>query len=102
LPPVLLPDAYQLPYEPDRLFTAFPGVQADSQAVTFLMHSGNTGAPAPVGELQPKPQLGMQVTPKTVEFTVIGVLQTFSLQAIRDFDSFMAFAPAELSRAVIN
>jgi HK97 family phage major capsid protein len=102
LPPVLLPDAYQLPYEPDRLFTAFPGVQAEGQSVTFLMHESNTGQAGAVAELAEKPQLGMQVSPKTVEFTVIGALQTFSLQAIRDFDSFMSFAPAELQRAVIN
>ncbi len=102
LPAILLPDAYRLPYEPDRLFGSFPGEAAESQWVSYLMHSGNTGAPTSVGELQPKPQLGMQVTPMTVEFTVIAVLQSFSLQAIRDFSDFMSFAPSELTRAVVN
>jgi hypothetical protein len=85
LEPVMLPDAFPLLYEPDRIFWHFPGLAAESQAVTYLQHTGNTNPAAPVTELAQKPDLGMQVEPKTVSFTLIAALATFSRQLRDDF-----------------
>jgi len=102
LQPVMLPNAFPLPLESDRLFSHFPGAAADTQAVTWLQHTGNTGAAAPVAELTLKPTLGMQITPKTVSFTTIAVLQSFSRQLADDFQSWMSFVPEAMTRAVID
>jgi HK97 family phage major capsid protein len=102
LPPVLLPNVFGLPYEPDRLFSAFPGLPADSQSVSYLQHTGNTNPASPVDELQTKPTLGMQIESQTTSFTVIAALEKFSRQLLDDFSDFYSFVPQEMYRAVID
>jgi HK97 family phage major capsid protein len=102
LPPVLLPDAFPLRYETDRLFSAFPGLPAESQSVSYLQHTGNTNPAAPVAELTQKPDLGMQVESQTTTFTLIAALATFSRQLLDDFQDFYSFVPTEMYRAVID
>lgn len=88
--------------EPDRVFSHFIGASADTQAVTWLQHTGNTGAAAAVAELEPKPHLGMQVTSNTTSFQTLAVLQTFSRQLADDFGSWMDFVPQALTNALID
>jgi HK97 family phage major capsid protein len=102
LPPVLLPHAWNLPYEPDRLFDHFPGLTAESQSVSYLVHTGNTNPAAAVAELGTKPDLGMQISAKTVGFTKVAALCSFSREVLDDFPSFMSFVPSELTRAVVD
>jgi HK97 family phage major capsid protein len=102
LPSVLLPQAFGLLYEPDRLFEHFPGLTAESQSVSYLQHTGNVNPAAPVAELATKPDLGMTVVPKTVSFTTIAALATFSRLLLDGFQGFYAFVPQDLRRAVID
>ena len=103
LPPQLLPQALGLKYEPDRLFSHFVAMQApDAQSVSYLKHGSNTNPAAPVGELQPKPDLGMVVTPTTVAFTKIAALQSFSREVLSDFSEFLNFVPSEMTKAIID
>lgn len=102
LAPRMLPNAFPLRLEPDRVFSHFVGVAADTQAVTWLQHTGNTGAAAAVPELEAKPDLGMQVTSHTTSFTTLAVLQTFSRQLADDFTTWMTFVPQALTRALID
>jgi hypothetical protein len=102
LPPVLLPYAFELRYEPERIFAAFNGAEAESQSITYLQHTSNTQPAAAVGELQPKPDVGPQITPKTVSFTKTAALSTISRELLDDFADFMAFLPNEPARAVYD
>lgn len=102
LPPRLLPNAFPLRLEPDRVFSHFIGASADSQSVSWLQHTGNTGAAAVVPELEQKPRLGMQVESKSTEFSTIAVLQSFSRQLADDFGSWMSFVPTALTNALID
>ncbi|MDH6248010.1 phage major capsid protein [Mycobacterium sp. OTB74] len=102
LPPTLLPYAFELRYEPDRIFAAFNGAEAQSQSVSYLQHTGNTQPAAAVGELAPKPDVGPQISPKTVSFTKIAALATISRELLDDFADFMGFLPTELARAVYD
>jgi HK97 family phage major capsid protein len=102
LPPILLPQAFQLRYEPDRIFEHFIGARAEGQSVSYLLHSGNTNPAAAVPELGTKPDLGMQITAQTVPFTKIAALCSFSREILDDFPSFMDFVPNELQRAVVD
>jgi len=52
--------------------------------------------------LQPKPDVGPQIAPKTVSFTPIAALATISRQLLDDFQDFMSFLPNELARAVFD
>ena len=91
-----------LPYEPDRLFSHFNGVTMDGPSAAFLQHTGNTNPAAPVGEGQPKPDLGMQLTEQTVKPTKIAALASVTMEALQDYDSFSQWIPLELTRALIN
>lgn len=102
LAPRMLPNAFPLRLEPDRVFSHFVGAAADTQAVTWLQHTGNTGGAAVVAELETKPQLGMQVTSHTTSFETIAVLQTFSRQLADDFGSWMSFVPQAMTNALID
>jgi HK97 family phage major capsid protein len=103
LPPQLLPQALNLRYEPDRLFSHFVAQQApESQSVSYLRHTGNTNPAAPVAELGTKPDLGMQISPTTVSFTKIAALSSFSREVLSDFSEFLGFVPSEMTRAVID
>lgn len=102
LSPQMLPNAFPLRLEPDRVFSHFVGMAADTQAVTWMQHTGNSGAAAAVPELELKPELGMQVTSQTTSFTTLAVLQTFSRQLADDFPTWMSFVPQELTRALID
>lgn len=102
LPPVLLPQAFPLPYEPDRVFEHFLGTPAETQSVQYLQHTGNANPAATVPELAQKPDLQMSVTPKTVTFKVIAALSSFSRQLLDDFNDFNSFVPQEVYRAVID
>jgi hypothetical protein len=68
----------RLLYAPDRLFELFPGRAADTQSVANLQHTGNANPAAAVAELGSKPDVGMTITQKTVSFTKIAALATFS------------------------
>jgi HK97 family phage major capsid protein len=104
LPSVLLPqNTLGLPYEPDRLFSHFIQQTAPSaNSVAYLQHTGNANAAAPVAELGTKPDLGMAWTEKTVSFTKIAALASFSMEALQDFDHFLQIVPQELYAAVID
>jgi hypothetical protein len=102
LPSVLTAPDFGLLYEPDRLFEKFPGRMADSQAVSYLQHTGNTNPAAAVAELGTKPDLGMQVAQKTVSFTKIAALASFSREILDDHTSFMQFVPAEMQKAIVD
>lgn len=102
LAPRMLPNAFPYRLEPDRVFSHFVGMAADTQAVTWLQHTGNTGAAEVVAELEPKPLLGMQVTSNTTSFQTLAVLQTFSRQLADDFPTWMTFVPQALTNALID
>lgn len=102
LAPRMLPNAFPYRLEPDRVFSHFVGMAADTQAVTWLQHTGNTGGAEVVAELEPKPQLGMQVTSHTTSFQTVAVLQTFSRQLADDFPTWMTFVPQALTNALID
>lgn len=106
LPPILLPNAFQLRLEPVRIAEYFTAVDAEGQAITFLQHSGNTlassGAGMSVAENAAKPELGMTLTPTTVPFSVVAAVETISKQLWTDFTSVAEFLPAEISRQVVQ
>jgi hypothetical protein len=102
LPPILLPYAFEMRYEPERIFEAFNGAMAESQSVSYLQHTGNQAPAAAVSELQPKPDVGPQISAKTVSFTKIAALATISRELLDDFGDFMGFLPQELARAVYD
>jgi hypothetical protein len=102
LPSGLLPQAFGLPLEPDRIFSHFLGETAETQMVTYLQHTGNANPAKTVSELSQKTDLQMSVTPKTVTFKVIAALASFSRQLLDDFSDFYSFVPGEVYRAVID
>jgi len=103
LPSVIRPDLTQsLLFEPNRLFSEFPGMTIDAPSIEYLVHSSNTNPAAAVAELGTKPDLGMNLTVKTATPVKIAALATVSMEALDDFDYFQQFVPQELQRAVIN
>jgi hypothetical protein len=104
LPPVLLPqNTLGLPYEQDRIFEHFIQQAApEANSVAYLQHTGNANPAAPVAELGTKPDLGMAWTEKTVSFTKVAALASFSLEALQDFSHFMQIVPQELFAAVTD
>jgi Phage capsid family len=103
LPSVLHPEhTLLLQYELDRVFDAFKGAAMDSQSVTYLAHTGNTNPAAATAELGQFPDLGMQLTPKTVNAQKITALASVSTEAAQDFDVFHQFISTELTRALID
>lgn len=74
----------------------------DGPSAAFLQHSGNTNPAAAVGEGQPKPDLGMQLTEQTVKPVKIAALSSVSMEALQDYESFQNWIPLELTRALIN
>jgi HK97 family phage major capsid protein len=67
-----------------------------------MQHTGNTNPAAAVGEGQPKPDLGIQLTEQVVKPTKIAALASVSMEALQDYDSFAQWIPLELSRALVN
>jgi hypothetical protein len=103
LPSVIVPGLQlQLPYEPDRLFSHFPGVNMDGPSAAFLQHTSNTNPAAAVAEAAAKPDLGMQLTEQTVRPTKIAALASVSMEALQDYESFVNWIPTELQRALID
>ena len=103
LPSEIMPGLQMLlPYEPDRLFSHFPGVNMTGPSVAFLQHTGNTNPAAAVAEGAPKPDLGMQLTEQVVRPTKIAGLASVSMEALQDYESFRNWIPLELTRALIN
>lgn len=102
LPPVILPGAYQLRYEPDRLFSHFIGSEMPGPSVSYVQHTGNTNPAAAVAELGTKPELSMQLTVKNVVPTKIAALASVSMEALDDYADFSRFVPQELTRALLD
>jgi HK97 family phage major capsid protein len=103
LPSVIVPGLQQLlPYEPDRLFSHFPGQTMAGPSASFLQHVSNTNPAAAVGEAQPKPDLGMVLAEQTVKPVKIAALATVSMEALQDYEEFQNWIPLEASRALIN
>jgi HK97 family phage major capsid protein len=103
LPATIVPGLQLLlPYEPDRLFSHFVGAQMDGPSAAFLQHTGNTNPAAAVGEGQPKPDLGMQLTEQIVKPTKIAALASVTMEALQDYESFQNWIPTELSRALLD
>ena len=102
-PPVLRPDLTQeLRYEPDRLADHIPSITVDAPSIEYLVHTGNTNSASVVSELDPKPDLGMQLDTATAVPVKIAALASTSMEALADFSYFQDWVPRELSRAVIN
>ena len=102
LPPVILPNAFNLPYENDRIFSHFVGSEMPGPSVSYVQHTGNTNPAAAVAELGTKPELGMQLTVKNVVPTKIAALASVSMEALDDYADFSRFVPAELTRALLD
>lgn len=102
LPPVLLPQAFEQRFEPDRLFKHLPGVAADGQWVSFLKHVSNTNPATPSPEFGTIPDVGMNITSQQVTFTRVNAMCTFSIELLTDFSEFMSFVPHELAKAVVD
>ena len=102
LPSVILPTAFQLPYEPDRLFSHFNGSEMPGPSVSYVQHTGNTNPAAAVAELGTKPEIGMNLTVKTVSPTKIAALASVSMEALDDYADFARFVPTELTRALLD
>ena len=102
LPPVILPNAFNLPYEPDRLFSHFIGGEMPGPSVSYVQHTSNTNPAAAVAELGTKPDIGMQLTVKNVTPTKIAALASVSMEALDDYADFSRFVPAELTRALLD
>jgi hypothetical protein len=103
LPSVIQPQL-QLPlrFEPDRLFSHFPGVNMDGPSAAFLVHTSNTNPAAAIGENSPKPDLGLQLSEQVVRPTKIAALASASMEALMDYESFLDWIPTELTRALID
>ena len=102
LPPVILPNGVNLPYEPDRLFSHFIGGEMPGPSVSYVQHTGNTNPAAAVAELGTKPELGMQLTVKNVVPTKIAALASVSMEALDDYADFSRFVPSELALALLD
>jgi HK97 family phage major capsid protein len=102
LPPTLIPAAFRLQYEPDRVWQHLPGMPMDSQSIAYLQHSANANPAAITAETVAFPDLGMTIVEKTALATKIGATATFSRELLDDFSDFMGFVPSEISRATID
>lgn len=106
LPPILLPNAFQLRLEPVRIAEFFPAIATEGQSVTFLQNSGNalatSGEGMSVAENEPKPELGMTLEATTIPFSVVAAVETVSKQLWGDFESVAEFIPAAISNQVIQ
>ncbi len=104
LPPILMPqNTLGLPYEPDRLLDHFIQQSAPiGPGVEWIAHVGNANPAAVVDELQPKPDLGLELTTHTATWTKVACLCSISMEAAEDFPTFMQFVPNEIYRAIID
>ena len=102
LPAIILPQAFPLPYDPTRLFDYIPTAAMPGPSVEYLQHVGNANAGAVVAEGSLKPDIGMQLSGKTVAAVKLAALASVSMEALQDFESFLGFVPAELTRAIID
>ncbi|OBH84387.1 hypothetical protein A5680_09660 [Mycobacterium sp. E2989] len=102
-PPVLRPELSQeLRYEPDRMADHIPTIALDAPSIEYLVHTGNTNPAAVVAELDPKPDIGMQLDTATAVPVKIAALASVSMEALQDFSYFSSWVPQALTRAVIN
>lgn len=102
LPAVILPSAFNLPYDQTRLWDHLPTAMMPGPSVEYLQHTGNASAAAIVAEGTQKPDIGMQLVGKTVSAVKLAALASVSMEALQDFSSFLNFVPAELTRAIID
>lgn len=106
LPPDLLPNAFPLRLEPARISEYFTQIQADGQSVSFVQHSASSlaadGSGMAVAENATKPTLGMTLSAKTIQFTVVAAIETISRQLWEDFGTVSSFLPSEITNQVIQ
>ncbi|WP_197507404.1 phage major capsid protein [Mycobacterium sp. 852002-50816_SCH5313054-b] len=102
LEPILLPDAFELRYEPDRVWSHFPGAEMTSQSQAYLRHTSNLAAAGITPEGQQIPDVQMQVAQFTATAVKVDGICSLTRELVDDYDSMSSFAPAELSRAVID
>ena len=103
LPSTIMPGLQMLlPYEPDRLFSHFNGINMDGPSAAFLQHTGNNAPAGVVAEGAAKPDVGMQLAEQTVKPVKIAALASVTLEALQDYQSFVDWIPLELTRALIN
>lgn len=102
IPPVLLPQAFNLPYDPTRLWEYLPVAGMPGPTVEYLQHTGNANPGAVVAEGATKPDIGLQLAAKTASAVKLAALASVSMEALQDFESFMGFVPTELTRAIID
>ena len=106
LPPRLLPNAFPLRLEPTRIAEYFTAIDAGGQSLTYLQHQGNalaaSGAGMSVLENANKPDLGMNLQPVTIPFSVVAAVETISKQLWTDFESVAEFLPRAISNQVIQ
>ncbi len=102
LQPILLPDAFPLQYEPDRVWSHFPGAPMDSQSVSYLRHVSNLSPAAVTPEGETIPDIQMQVSQFTATAFKVNGICSFTRELIDDYESMRAFAPAELTKSVID
>ncbi|MEB3048995.1 phage major capsid protein [Mycolicibacter sp. MYC123] len=103
LPPVMLPRALELPYEPDRLLDHFIQETAPTgPGVEWVSHTGNQNTAGVVAELGEKPDLGMILTTNTASWVKIAATASVSMEAASDFKTFQSFVPGEIYRAIVD
>ncbi len=103
VPPVLLPEIYAERLEPDRIWSHLTTVSAVGQWAQYLQHPSDTYPAAPTAELATIPTLGSQYQAKTVVFTRISAMESYSVEILEDTNSdVFAFAGSELSRKLID
>lgn len=102
-PPVLRPELSQeLRYQPDRMADHIPTITLDAPSIEYLVHTGNTNPAAVVAELDPKPDIGMQLDTATAVPVKIAALASVSMEALQDFSYFASWVPHALTTSVIN
>lgn len=106
LPPILLPNAFQLRLEPVRISEFFTAIPVEGQSVSYLQNSGNALSPSgsgmSVAEDADKPELGMDLVAHTIPFSVVAAIETVSKQMWTDFETVAEFIPRAISNQVIQ
>jgi HK97 family phage major capsid protein len=102
LPAELIPQAFQLRYESDRIWSHLPGRAMNSQSIAYLQHASNTNPAVVTGEGVQLPDLGMGITERVATAVKIGATSTFSRELIDDFSDFVGFVPQEIARGVVD
>ena len=101
LPAQLFPFPVERQHE-GRILDRLPGYAMETASITFIRHTGTTGAAAPTAEGTAKPEVKFNVDQVTAAAVKLAAHNGLSWEIIQDWPAFQSYCGTELYKQVID